>query len=1050
MANTTDRQRLAAALPFSDATLVTRLAAETDTASSHAATTSLSSYQQDDAPTRAAAAADETITINPISIDNTIGYYEHGNATVVSGYVRQGNPGDTVTVTLHGKSYSGTLGNDAMWYVTVPESDIAQIPNGKVTVNASHIDSTGVAHEATSQINLLAGTASPSVPTLFLNKVTGDDVLSAVERGGDLLISGWGRNIGEGYEVTVTLNGHQYHATTTKDSRWTISVPQEDVQALPEGKITLLASLGHEARVAEVAKTLTLNNEGAGKASPSLEIDTVSADDTISLYEIGATTFLTGHASNIPAGSRIKLTIADKVFYGEVTSDGVWSVKVGQLYNAKNANSTHAVVSWQDSDGNEVAASREIHLVPSSYPYKYPMAFQIDTISVDGKVDAQEGRSDLIITGSKFSGENLGFGETVYVTLNGKTYTGVVEGGNYDNHWQITVPASDVQALPPGSYTVIASINATLNTGESVNSTQTKTFTVLDPDLAFNPISVNNAITNNEHGNATVISGYAYQGTPGDTVLITLHGKTYSGTLGNDGMWAVTVPESDIAAIPGGKVTVTADHTDSAGVDHHVSTQFTLTNSSNKVPTLAVNKVTGDDVLSAVERGGELLISGWGRYIDSGHEVQVMLNGHTYSTKTTTDSRWVITVPKEDVQALPDGQITLIATAFYGGAKEVAQVAKTLTLNHNGEGNETPVLTIDTISGDNNVDGGEIAAPFYITGQATGIPADSTVKLTAGDKIFFGTVTSEGVWSVNVPDLFSVKNGTTTHITISYQDQDGNQFAATRVIKTAAGSYPYHYPMMFEFDPIGGDNHLSGAEKHSDLIISSSRSSGEGLGIGSTVYVTLNGKTYTSVVEAGEDGQGYDNHWQVTVPASDVEALGPGSYTVVATMSDWLSWSGSNVTQVQAKIITVDADGAMTFSDVQSTQSHDASDALAMHAATLTATETVGVDDGAQPLDTASLGLHSASQPSLAALVDRLTATDADAQTRTDTQATTGAETSGHNEETALPPAPADMWHGVTAVGYSTAQSEDAAHHAPTTENALAELLQQQHLQPVV
>ena len=217
MANTTDRQRLAAALPFSDATLVTRLAAETDTASSHAATTSLSSYQQDDAPTRAAAAADETITINPISIDNTIGYYEHGNATVVSGYVRQGNPGDTVTVTLHGKSYSGTLGNDAMWYVTVPESDIAQIPNGKVTVNASHIDSTGVAHEATSQINLLAGTASPSVPTLFLNKVTGDDVLSAVERGGDLLISGWGRNIGEGYEVTVTLNGHQYHATGRKD-----------------------------------------------------------------------------------------------------------------------------------------------------------------------------------------------------------------------------------------------------------------------------------------------------------------------------------------------------------------------------------------------------------------------------------------------------------------------------------------------------------------------------------------------------------------------------------------------------------------------------------------------------------------------------------------------------------------------------------------------------------------------------------------------------------------------------------------------------------------
>jgi len=62
------------------------------------------------------------------------------------------------------------------------------------------------------------------------------------------------------------------------------------------------------------------------------------------------------------------------------------------------------------------------------------------------------------------------------------------------------------------------------------------------------------------------------------------------------------------------------------------------------------------------------------------------------------------------VQALPEGQITLLASL--GHEARVAEVAKTLTLNHNGAGNETPVLTIDTISGDNNVDDGEIAAPF--------------------------------------------------------------------------------------------------------------------------------------------------------------------------------------------------------------------------------------------------------------------------------------------------------------------------------------------------
>ena len=1030
MANTT-QQRLAAALPFSDATL---LAAVTPAAESAAAATAAAAPAAE-AP--AGAAADSTLSINPISIDNHIGYYEHGNATVISGYASAGNPGDTVTVSLHGKSYSGTLGNDAMWYVSVPQSDIAKIPSGNVAVNVSHTDDAGVQHQASSQFSLQAGTQTSSVPILYLNPVTGDDVLSAVERGGDLLITGWGRNIGAGYEVIITLNGHQYHALTTSDSRWAISVPASDVQALPEGNVTLLASLGHEARVAEVAKTLTLNNQGAGQASPSLTIDTVSADDTISLYEIGAATFITGHASNIPAGSRVKLTISDKTFYGDVTSDGVWSVKVGQLHNAANASSTHAVVSWKDSAGNEVAASRNIELAPTNSPYKYPMGFAIDAISTDGRVDAQEAQGDLIITGSKFSGENLGFGETVYVTLNGKTYTGVVEGGDYDNHWQITVPASDVQALPPGSYTVIASINATLSGGQSVNSTQTKTFTVLDPDLVFNPISGNNVVSGNEHGNATVISGYAYQGTPGDTVLITLNGKTYSGRLGNDAMWYVSVPESDIAAIPNGKVNVIAEHTDSAGVEHQVNTQFTLTNSDSHRPSLFMNKVTGDDVLSAVERGGDVLVSGWGRFIGAGYEVQVTLNGHTYSTKTTSESRWVVTIPHEDLQTMPpDGQMTLLATMKTWAGTH--QVAKTLTLTHNGEGTETPVLSMDPFFGDDEVNSYELATDQYVTGHAEHIAAGSTVKLLVGDKTFFGKVTSDGLWSVHVDWLANLAYGDSTHATVSFQDKDGNQFTDMRQIELYGLGYPYRYPMTFTFDATSGDEHLSGGEKHQDLIISSSKSSGEGLGIGGTVSVVLNGKTYTTVSEAGPDGNGFDNHWQVTIPTSDVEALAPGSYTLIATLVDKFMQNNQEVIvrNVQAKIITVDNDGVATLSSL--------SDMAADHDTALSA---------------ASLGLHTHDDTAISSL---LTATEEHAPARnekssvsqqstvSDENSTTAGENTFQQTETTLPDAPADMWQNLAVGTLADAQHSNAVYVAAPAETTLADTLQQHHLQPVV
>lgn len=1043
MANTTTQQRLAAALPFSDASLQSTLASTAEAAAPLATTTTAGvASAESNAPAAmeigslANTAAAETLTINPVSIDNRVDYYEHGNATVISGYAPDGNPGDKVNVTLFNKTYSTMLGSDAMWAVSVPESDIAQIPNSTILVNATHIDNMGALHQAASGFSLQAKGAGAG-PVLFLNKVTGDDVLSAVERGGDLLISGWGRNITEGREVTITLNGQQYHTTTTKDSRWTITIPGEDVQALPEGNITLLASLGMGGRVAEVAKTLTLNNDGAGQVSPSLSIDTISADDTISLYEIGASTFVTGHASGIPPGSRVKLTISDKVFYGEVTSDGVWSAQVSQLYNARNANSTHAVVSWKDGAGNEVAASQEIHLVPSNYPYKYPMNFQIDTISIDSRVDSEEAQKDLIITGSHFSGENLGFGETVYVTLNGKTYTSVVEGGDNDNHWQITVPASDVQALPPGSYTVIASINATLNTGQSVNSTQTKTFTVVDPDLLFNPIAGNNAISVDEHGNATVISGYARQGVPGDTVLITVNGKTYSGTLGNDAMWYVSVPESDIAAIPNGKVNVTAEHTDTAGVEHLINTHFTLTNSTSKLPSLFMNKVTGDDVLSAIERGGDLLVSGSGRFLSSGYEIKVTLNGQTYSTKTTNDSRWIVTIPQEDLQALPgEGHMTLLATMQVG--QRVNQVAKTLTFNQNGEGSETPVLSMDPFFGDDAVNYYELAATQYVTGHAEHLAAGSTVKLVVGDQTYKGQVTSDGLWSVYVDRLPSLLNGDTTHATVSFQDKAGNQFADSRQIELDGLGYPYHYPMTFDFDATSGDEHLTGSEKQQDLVISSSRSSGEGTGIGGTVEVLLNGKTYSTVSEAGPNQDGFDNHWQIIIPASDVAALAPGSYTLIATLADSFTEGTRETTvrHVQAKIITVDDDGVATLSS------------------SLPATDT---DADSAALSAAALGLHTEQSSAISTLLaateeNRAPAQDenSDVSQQSAEQRSTSTESPADQTETALPEAPADMWQNLATGSLVDTHNADTVYAAAPAETTLADTLQQQHLQPVV
>ncbi|QHM74854.1 hypothetical protein C7M52_00797 [Mixta theicola] len=970
---------------------------------------------------------DKDIAINPISGDNQISVGEHGEQTIISGYANDGAPGETVLVTLNDKTYTGMLDNNNMWFVSVPKSDMSAIASGKVVFNVEHTDGAGVHHQKEGTFTLVSSDVNVRYsPSLFIDKVTGDDVLSAVERGGDLLVSGWGRCIGEGYEVKVTLNGHTYTTKTTKDSRWIIAIPQQDLQDLPEGQLVLLASLGRPGHTAEAARQVTLTHSGADKDTPVLTMDAISGDDNVIATEITGSFYVTGHAENIAPDSKVKLVIGDKVYKGIVTSDGVWSVEIKGLHGLVNGGSTHATISYQDRDGNQFATTREIKVATGKDQYRYPMRFEFEEIAEDNQLSGEERHQDLTIRGTFTSGEGQGVGETVYVTLNGKTYTTVAQrgaSGNSDNYWQLDIPASDVAALTPGSYTVVASLDAPPRMGKQlVNSTQAKTLTVVDTDIAINPVSGDNQISVGEHGEQTIISGYVNDGASGEKVMVTLNGKTYTSTLDSNEMWFVSVPKSDMSAIANGKVVFNVEHTDGAGVHHQKEGSFALVSDANVrySPSLFIDKVTGDDVLSAVERGGDLLVSGWGRYIGEGYEVKVTLNDHTYTTKTTKDSRWIIAIPQQDLQDLPEGQLALLAS--WGGKNNTAEAARMLTLTHSGADKETPVLTIDPISGDNKVDGGEIAGPFYVTGHAENIAAGSTVKLTTGDKIFTGTVTSDGVWSVYVDDLYSVNNAATTHATISYQDRDGNQFAATRVIETAAGGYPFHYPMIFAINPIGGDDRLSGAERHQDVTIRGEFTSGEGLGSQQTLYVTLNGKTYTTVVQNGADSP-YDNYWRLDIPASDIESLTPGSYTVVASVSDWLQWSGSQVTQTQAKIIHIDENGVSTFS--QSVEYQDIDMALL--------------------IGSSALGLQD-EQPTITVLIDRLTVVDESLQEiRVDKP-----EPVLLAEIESIPAAPTEMWQNLAAAHQGASLNDITTQHLSVSENTLADLLQQPHLQSLV
>ncbi|WP_422529349.1 Ig-like domain-containing protein, partial [Serratia fonticola] len=75
---------------------------------------------------------------------------------------------------------------------------------------------------------------------------------------------------------------------------------------------------------------------------------------------------------------------------------------------------------------------------------------------------------------------------------------------------------------------------------------------------------------------------------------------------------------------------------------------------------------------------------------------------------------------------------------------------------------------------------------------------------------------------------------------------------------------------------VAGDDVLNAAEV---LVAQSVSGSASIADAGRTVTLTLNGKTYTAVVQP-------DGSWNTSLPAADLQALSDGSHNLVATLTD--------------------------------------------------------------------------------------------------------------------------------------------------------------------
>ncbi|HBE5262548.1 TPA: Ig-like domain-containing protein [Escherichia coli] len=780
------------------------------------------------------------ITINTIATDDVINAAEKGANLTLSGTTTNVEPGQTVTVTFGGKNYTASVASDGSWTATVPAADLAALPEGSASAQASVSNINGNSASAVHNYSV-----DSSAPTIIINTVASDNIVNASEADAGVTVSG-STTAEAGQIVTITLNSptvQTYQATVQADGSWSINILAADLEALTDGSHTLTATVNDKAG----NPASTTHNLAVDLTVPVLTINTIAGDDIINAAEHGQALVISGSSTGGEVGDVVSVTLNSKTYTTTLDASGNWSVGVPAAdVTALGSGPQTVTATVTDAAGN---SDSETHTVTVNLTAP---TIGINTIATDDVINATEKGADLQISGTS----NQPAGTTITVTLNGQNYTATTDASG---NWSTTVPASAVGALGEASYTVTA--NVTDSAGNSNSASHNVQVNTALPGVTLNPVASDDIINAAELGVAQTISGQVTGAAAGDTVTVTLGGKTYTATVQGNLSWSVDVPAADIQAIGNGDLTVNASVTNGVGNTGSGSRDIVI---DANLPGLRVDTVAGDDVVNSIEHGQALVITGSSSGLAAGAALTVVINNVTYGATVLADGTWSLGVPAADVGNWPAGTVNITVSGATSAGNPV-------TITHPVTVDLAAVaISINTVSGDDVINAAEKSADLTLSGSTSGVEAGQTVTVTFGGKTYTATVAGDGSWTTIVPaaDLSALRDGDAS-VQASVSNVNGNTASATHAYSVDATA-----PTL-AINTIATDDILNAAEAGNPLTISGSSTAEAG----QTVTVTLNGVTYTGTVQA-------DGSWSVSVPTADLSNLTASQYTVSASVSD--------------------------------------------------------------------------------------------------------------------------------------------------------------------
>lgn len=819
------------------------------------------------------------VSLNTPFGDGVLNAQEITQNQTLSGKTGVSGAGQKVVITIDGVNYQGTVDANGNWNATIPSGALSGLTNASSPLQVT-VTVTDIAGNTGSQnLNVPVDVVPPQVT---ISVFAGNNYLNTVESNTTQTLSGTATDVQAGDKVTLVLNGKTYTTTIGQNGAWSIPVTSADLKALPDGTVNMTVTVTDSAGNATVV-TKPIQVAIDPTKQPVLSVDPVTSNNILDASELNQAVIVTGKTINVQPGQTVTVFLGSQSWTGTVDASGKWSVQIPQGdLAALTSNGYTLVVTTSDQAGNTVLSQHNFTID------KDLTAISVLPVTGDDAINVAEAGTGFSISGIS---SNLTVNTVVTVTMNGKTYSGITGS---DGTWSVPIPTEDAKALSDGKSTVTVSAVDAAGNPISVSHDFTVVINKV-PSVTINTPFGDGILNAAEAAGSPTLAGSTGVLGAGQTVVVNIGGINYSATVDANGNWSLAAPaallnspDTGTSPIP---YTVTAK--DVAGNTSVINGTIDI---DKTPPALGLQAVSGGYV-NAVEVGQSVPITGTGGPYDPDHPhtIVVVVNNQTYTTTLLSNGTWSISLPAGALVGLPDGPINYTVT-ISDSAGNPTVLKGSFILDANPA--TLPTISINAISGDDFINVNESSQPLVISGKTTNAEVGSSVTVVFNGVSYTGVlVQPDGTWSLTLPSssMTGLTSGTQV-ITATVNDVAGNTASSNHNLTFVADASKLP---SITVNVIAGDDVINAIEHLQALTIDGSS---QNLTAGRIVTVTLNGKTYTGLVDS-------TGKWSVNVPAADVQALSSGSgsqpYTVTANATDIANNAATQVNHT----VTVDLIG---------------------------------------------------------------------------------------------------------------------------------------------